>query len=119
MTVWMTVKMKETTLMAFWESEGFSSGRWHLILQIAGFPGTDCRWLSDHSCDLWRWPTTIEYGMRIQPDLKEVSMTTARISRISKNAIPTIIVCASLALSGSAMAQSAPTDSHEGRCSNR
>jgi hypothetical protein len=51
--------------------------------------------------------------------LKEITMTTASISRLFKNAIPTIIVCASLALGGSAMAQSAPSDSHEGRCSNR
>jgi hypothetical protein len=46
-------------------------------------------------------------------------MTTARISRILKNAIPTIVFCVSLASSGSAVAQSTTSDWHDGRCSNR
>jgi hypothetical protein len=46
-------------------------------------------------------------------------MTTASILRILRNAIPTIIVCAALASGGSAMVQSATSDSHDGRCSNR
>lgn len=46
-------------------------------------------------------------------------MTSARISRILKNAIPTIIFCATLVAGGSAVAQSAMNDSHDGRCSNR
>lgn len=46
-------------------------------------------------------------------------MISARISRILKNAIPAIIFCASLASAGSAVAQSAMSDVHDGRCSNR
>jgi hypothetical protein len=47
-------------------------------------------------------------------------MTITSISRIVLSAIPTIMVCVSLALGNSAMAQSAtPSDARNGRCSNR
>ena len=46
-------------------------------------------------------------------------MTTARISKILKTAIPLTIVCALFASGCSAMAQSATAQSHEGHCSNR
>jgi hypothetical protein len=46
-------------------------------------------------------------------------MTTARISKILKTAIPMTIACALFASGCSAMAQSATTESHEGHCSNR
>ena len=46
-------------------------------------------------------------------------MTTARISKILKTAIPMTIACALFASGCSAMAQSATAQSHEGHCSNR
>lgn len=47
-------------------------------------------------------------------------MTTTSISRIVKTAIPTIMVCVFLVSSTFAFAQSAaPSESHDGRCSNR
>jgi hypothetical protein len=57
--------------------------------------------------------------MNVHSDLKEVTMTTARISKILKTAIPIIIACALFASGGSAMAQSATSESPEGHCSNR
>jgi hypothetical protein len=47
-------------------------------------------------------------------------MTSTSISKIMQSAIPTILVCVSLASGNSAVAQSAaPSDSRNGRCSNR
>jgi len=46
-------------------------------------------------------------------------MTTARISKILKTAIPITIACVLFASGCSAMAQSTPAQSHEGHCSNR
>ena len=46
-------------------------------------------------------------------------MTAARISKILKTAIPITIACALFASGGSAMAQSAGSESDHKRCSNR
>jgi hypothetical protein len=46
-------------------------------------------------------------------------MTTARISKILKTPIPIVIACALFASGASAMAQSATSESHGKRCSNR
>jgi hypothetical protein len=65
------------------------------------------------SADYYR---TQEFSQTLRRSL----MITASISRIVKSAIPTIMVYISLASGSSAMAQSAaPSDSRDGRCSNR
>src|SRR5437899_8426265 len=58
-------------------------------------------------------------NMNVRSDLKEVTMTTARISKMLRTAIPITLGCALLASGGSAIAQSVTSESHEGPCSNR